>query len=175
MAKIGQPKRLIAYDTEANILRHLKGEPSRYRFVRPRTILYAAIIASVSAVMVVTLTFRHTLDMDVIRDRNPDYVRLADGAVRNAYTVKLMNRTGRARTLTLGVSGIKARQVKLIGDGDIVSPVPLDVDADKVRTVRILVTVAADDLSTSRSLTFSLASGEEKREVKTVFVPGATR
>jgi len=175
MGKIGQPSRLIAYDTEANILRRQAGKASRYRFMRPRTILYAGILAGVSAIMLLTLTFRHTLDLDVIRDRNPDHVRLTDGAVRNAYTIKLMNRSGQARTLKLGVSGIKARQIRLIGDGEIVSSVPLSVEADKVRTVRILVTVAPADLSTSRSLTFSLADGNEKREVQTVFVPGDAR
>jgi polyferredoxin len=175
MGKIGQPKRLIAYDTEANILRRQRGEQARYRFVRPRTILYTGILLLVSAIMLLTLTSRHTLDLDVMRDRNPDYVQLADGAVRNGYTLKLMNRSGNDRVLHLGVSGIKARQVKLIGDGAITSPVPLRVDADKVRTVRILVTVTPADLSASHSLTFSLADGDEKREVETVFVPGAAK
>jgi cytochrome c oxidase accessory protein FixG len=175
MDKIGQPKRLIAYDTEANILRRQRGEQARYRFVRPRTILYAGILLLVSAIMLLTLTSRHTLDLDVIRDRNPDYVQLADGAVRNGYTLKLMNRSRSDRALQLGVSGIKARQVKLIGDGEITSSVPLQVEADKVRTVRILVTVAPAGLSTSHSLTFSLVDGDEKREVKTVFVPGVAK
>jgi cytochrome c oxidase accessory protein FixG len=175
MGKIGQPKRLIAYDTEANILRRQRGEPARYRFVRPRTILYAGILLLVSAIMLLTLTSRHTLDLDVMRDRNPDYVQLADGAVRNAYTLKLMNRSRNDRTLHLGISGIRARQVKLIGDGEITSSVPLHVDADKVRTIRILVTVAPADLSASHSLTFRLADGDEKREVETVFVPGAAK
>jgi polyferredoxin len=175
MDRIGQPKRLIAYDTEANIGRRQHGETTRYRFVRPRTILYAAVLTGVSAIMLLTFTFRHTLDLDVMRDRNPDYVQLADGAVRNAYTLKLMNRSREARTLQLGVSGIQARQVRLIGDGEIISSVPLRVDADKVRTVRVLVTVAPDNLSQSRGLTFVLSDGREKHEVDAVFVPGAAR
>jgi cytochrome c oxidase accessory protein FixG len=175
MGKIGQPKRLIAYDTEANIGRRQLGKPVRYRFVRPRTVLYAGVLAAVSAIMLLTLTFRHTLDLDVLRDRNPDYVQLADGAVRNAYTLKLMNRDRQTRTLQLGVSGIKARQVRLIGDGEIVSSVPLQVEADKVRTVRVLVTVAPADLSVSHSLIFSVAADGEKRDVEAVFVPGVAR
>jgi cytochrome c oxidase accessory protein FixG len=173
MGKIGQPKGLIAYDTEANILRRQKGMRPRYRFVRARTVLYAVVLAGVSAIMLLTLTFRHTLDLDVMRDRNPDYVKLADGAVRNGYTLKLMNRSRDARILQLGVSGIKARQVRLIGDGEIISSVPLRVDADKVRTLRILITVAAPELPVSRRLTFSLSDGHETRQVEAVFVPGA--
>src|SRR5579872_655594 len=125
MHRIGQPLRLIAYDTEANVVRRQAGQPPRYRFVRPRTILYAAVLILVSAIMLLTLTFRHTLDLDVLRDRNPDYVQLADGAVRNAYTIKLMNRYGQARNLRLSVSGIRAREINVIGAGDIQSSVLL--------------------------------------------------
>jgi cytochrome c oxidase accessory protein FixG len=173
MTRIGQPLRLIAYDTEANILRRQAGQAPRHRFVRPRTILYAAVLAVVSAIMLVTLTFRHTLDLDVMRDRNPDYVQLSDGAIRNAYTLKLMNRGDRPRDLRLSVSGIKSREIKVIGDGDITSSVLLPVAADKVRTLRVLVTVARNDLAGSHGLTFTLADGKESRGVDAIFVPGA--
>ncbi len=177
MKRIGQPPRLIAYDTEANVVRRQAGQAPRYRFVRPRTVLYAAVLTVVSAIMLVTLTFRHTLDLDVMRDRNPDYVQLADGAVRNAYTLKLMNRSGQARDLRLSVSGIKARAINVIGDGDISSSVLLPVEADKVRTLRVLVTVARPDLAGSHGLFFTLADskGSEMRTADAVFVPGASR
>ena len=42
MRRVDRPLGLIAFDTEANVLRRLKGEKARFRFVRPRTILYAA-------------------------------------------------------------------------------------------------------------------------------------
>jgi cytochrome c oxidase accessory protein FixG len=174
MIKIGRPTGLIAFDTEANIGRRQRGERARFRFVRPRTLLYAAVLLAVSGIMLLTLGFRHTLELDVLRDRTPGYVTLADGAVRNAYTLKLMNRSPQARALRLSVSGIKARQVKVIGDGEIKSSVLLPVEADKVRTLRILVTVAKPDLRGSHELTFSLAdaAGKEQRSVEAVFVPG---
>ena len=108
---------LIAFDTDANIERRLKGEKPRFRFLRPRTAFYGAVLLLVSAIMLVTFTTRHTLDLDVLRDRNPNFVTLADGAVRNAYTLKLMNRSGQARTLTLSVGGLAARSVNVIGVG----------------------------------------------------------
>jgi cytochrome c oxidase accessory protein FixG len=174
MRKIGQPTGLIAFDTEANINRRQAGKPARFRFVRPRTILYGAVIATVSGIMLLTLGFRHTLELDVLRDRNPDYVTLADGAVRNGYTLKLMNRADTARTLRLSVAGIKARQVKLIGDGENNPSILLPVEADKVRTLRILVTVAKADLKESTGLTFTLADaeGREQRSATAVFVSG---
>jgi polyferredoxin len=174
MVKIGQPEGLIAYDTEANVLRRLQGRPARFRFIRGRTILYAGILAAVASVMLFTLSFRHTLDLDVLRDRNPDYVTLADGAVRNGYTLKLMNRSPEARSLLLSVSGIKTREINVIGEGKITDSVLLPVEADKVRTLRVLVTVDRKDLAASHGLDFTLSdsSRKERREVDAVFVAG---
>ncbi len=174
MMRIELPKGLIAFDTEANVERRLAGKPARFRFARPRTLLYGGILVLVSAIMLFTLSFRHTLDLDVIRDRNPNFVTLADGAVRNAYTLKLMNRTGQARMLTLSVSGLPARSVNVIGVGDVKGPVRLEVEADKVRTLRVLVTVAKSDLAASHDLDFVLSdpNSKESREVDAIFVPG---
>ena len=58
MAKIGRPARLIAYDTDLNIKRRQEGEPAVYRIVRLRTVLYAAVIAVVGAVMLYALATR---------------------------------------------------------------------------------------------------------------------
>ena len=174
MMRIELPKGLIAFDTEANVERRLAGKPARFRFLRPRTALYGGILVLVAAIMLLTLSFRHTLDLDVMRDRNPNFVTLADGAIRNAYTLKLMNRTGQARTLTLSVNGITARSVNVIGVGDVKEAVPLVVDADKVRTLRVLVTVAKPDLAASHALNFTLGdtNGKESRNVAAIFVPG---
>ena len=74
----------------------------------------------------------------------------------------------------MSVSGIRARQVKLIGDGEINPSVLLPVAADKVRTLRILVTVAKADLKDSSGLTFTLGDtdGREQRSAAAVFVSG---
>ena len=59
MAKIGRPTRLIAYDTDLNIKRRAGRRARRStRFVRMRTVLYAAIIAAVGGVMIFTLATR---------------------------------------------------------------------------------------------------------------------
>src|SRR5262249_26310839 len=58
MVRIGQPKGLIAYDTDANILHRLAGEKPKVRFVRSRTVLYAALFAAIGLAMVVGLATR---------------------------------------------------------------------------------------------------------------------
>ena len=173
MFRIGQPKGLIAFDTEANVLRRLKGETPRFRFARPRTLLYAGVLALVGGIMLFSFTTRRTVDLDVLRDRNPDFVTLADGAVRNGYTLKLMNRTGAERRLELTLSGLQAREVKIIGLGAVTLPVSLAINPDKVRTLRVLITVARPHPG-PQPIIFSLGDPlrRETRIVSTVFVAG---
>lgn len=176
MTKIGLPKRLIAYDSDANVERRINGQKPRYRFVRPRTVLYALVLLFVGSVMAVSLETRKTLDLDVLRDRIPNYIATSDGSVRNAYTLKLMNRTGRPRELTLDIQGVHAKAIDMIGVGYVNTPVALGVEADKVRTLRVLVTLAPHDLrGPSQPIRFVLSAGPERQQVDTVFISGGTQ
>lgn len=175
MVKVGLPTRLIAYDNEANVSRRMKGEPARFRFVRPRTVLYAVVLAIVAGVMIFSFAHRRTIDLDVLRDRNPNFVTLSSGAVRNGYTLKLMNRFDRPRAFVLDLAGIKPQAVNVVGMGDVHLPVTLDVEADKVRTLRVLLTVEPRDLVPgSRQIQFLLSNSAhtETRSVSAVFVSG---
>jgi cytochrome c oxidase accessory protein FixG len=178
MTRIQRPLGLIAYDTDANVLRRAKGEATGFRFVRPRILFYGVVLAVVSAAMLAALLMRSTIELDVIRDRNPNYVTLADGSVRNAYTLKLMNRAKAPRVFSLSIEHLNPVKVNVIGLGIVKLPVRLTVDADKVRTVRVLVTVAKSDLQAgSQDIDFALAdtTGGEKRETEAVFVSGGAR
>ena len=93
MEKIGRPARLIAYDTDINIKRRQQGQKPFYSIVRTRTLLYAVIIAVVGAVMTYALATRRNDGVNVLHDRNPLFVRLSDGSLRNAYTVRILNKS----------------------------------------------------------------------------------
>ena len=99
MAKIDRPARLIAYDTDLNIKRRQEGEPELYNIVRMRTVFYAAIIAIVAAVMAYALATRQSEGISVIHDRNPIFVRLSDGELRNGFTVRILNKSLEAAQL----------------------------------------------------------------------------
>ena len=177
MVRIGQPKGLIAYDTEANVERRLAGKTAQFRFMRPRTVLYGAIIILVSGIMLFSLVTRSTMEVDAIRDRNPSFVTLADGAVRNGYMVKILNMSSQTRRFTLEVSGVPIRSVNVIGVTDNARAAQFEIPADRVRSLRVLVTVPHSALAESREVAFTvveLASGE-KRSIKTAFVSGASQ
>ena len=99
--QIGRPAGLIAYDTDINAQRRLAGKPPLYRLIRARTILYAAIIALVGAVMLYSLATRNNMSVNVLHERNPLYVQLSDGGVRNDYTVRILEQ-GRSPKLRPG-------------------------------------------------------------------------
>ena len=141
MVKIGRPKGLIAYDTDLNVMRRKDGETPRFRFVRARTILYAGLFIVAAAIMVLGLTERARLDINVLRDRSPAFVLLSDGGVRNGYTVKVLNRTSAPQHYGLtveGPSGLSARATGL-GQGETLGD--FIVEPDRVRPVRVHLTL----------------------------------
>ncbi|MGE0747329.1 MAG: cytochrome c oxidase accessory protein CcoG [Rhodospirillales bacterium] len=161
MGKVGLPKGLIAYDTLANMDRRAKGESTRLRIVRPRTILYAAVIAVVGLVMLGTLATRSTLDVSVLRDRNPLFVTLSDGSIRNAYTLKVLNKEHAERRFAVAVAGIDGARVDIVGapDGE---PV-LSVGPDTVRSFRVLVTAPRGSVRESRDVEFVVTDPTDGR------------
>src|ERR1700751_1189891 len=78
MKKIGRPTGLIGYDNDINIQRRQDGKAPIYRIARPRTMIYAALVAVVGGIMLYTLATRSLLDVNVLHDRNPVAVRLSD-------------------------------------------------------------------------------------------------
>jgi cytochrome c oxidase accessory protein FixG len=155
MAKIGRPARLIAYDTDLNIHRREQGLAPEYRFARMRTLLYVAIIAAVGGVMTFALVTRTAQSISVLHDRNPVFVRLSDGAIRNAYTVRIANKRSERREFTLSITGLAGSLLDVVQtreDGRFV----VDVGPDQTREVRVLVTDYADMPPASTPVNFHL-------------------
>ena len=82
-----------------------------YRLVRPRTILYAALIVVVGAIMLYQLTHRNHMGLSVLHVRAPMYT-LARGDVRNGYTLRFANKLSEPHKFALDVSGVKDATVK---------------------------------------------------------------
>ncbi len=141
MEKIGRPARLIAYDTDINIHRRQQGEKPFYRIVRTRTVLYAAIIAVVGAVMTYALVTRHNDSVSVIHDRNPLFVHLSDGSLRNAYALRILNKSLEGRSFLLKVAGLRNADIDVMGSSTFYGADPLvEVGPDQSREFRVLVT-----------------------------------
>ena len=157
MEKIGRPSRLIAYDTEMNIERRQRGQPSIYKPIRARTIIYAALIVVIGGFMLFTLAMRADMRLNVLHDRNPLTVTLKDGSVRNAYTIRISNMKAATRRFTLEIAGAAGAQIDLVGEtADTQGHLIVEVGVDQTREARVLVTMrGAHAADTPLALTFT--------------------
>jgi cytochrome c oxidase accessory protein FixG len=142
MAKIDRPPRLIAYDTDLNVRKRQSGEPtSSTRLVRGRTVLYAAIMLIVGGIMLFSLVTRDVSGLTVIHDRNPLFVALRDGSIRNAYTIRLLNKELETRRFVLTVEGLDGAELEVVGAATSGSGRQvIEVGPDRTAEARILVT-----------------------------------
>jgi polyferredoxin len=117
MGKVGRPPKLIAYDTFRNLDAASHGDRAPIRLIRPRTILYGCLLTIVAAVLAVALANKSVLDVNVLADRNPLYVQLTDGGLRNGYTVKLLNKSYETHSYALAVEGLPGAQLTIVSAG----------------------------------------------------------
>jgi len=173
MEKVGLPRGLIGLDTTANQLRQTRGEPARYRLLRPRTLVYLAVLAIGAGVIVWSLATRPTMHVNVLHDRAPMFVPLSDGSIRNGYTVKLSNMRRDARAFSISVSGIHGATFSVVGqDIEDAYVALLEVGRDTVGTYRIFVKAPKEALA-SEAVPFTFlvidAATGESRHYETIF------
>jgi cytochrome c oxidase accessory protein FixG len=170
MLKIERPKGLISYDTDAAVASRQCGKPAVYKPVRARTIYYVVALAVVSSLMIWGLSTRQVLDLHALRDRNPTFVRLHDGAIRNSYTLKVANRSFEPMPLEVTFAGIPGAKVTHPGT-DAGQAMRIVVPANEVRAVRVFVTAPPEALTaTSVPATFEVRSGTTVSRTRTVFL-----
>ena len=99
MDQMGYPRDLVRYSSE-NADEH---QPRKW--MRPRLIGYAAMLALVSLAFTWQLTHRDSVTLDVSRDRGRLYRANWDGSVENVYTLHIQNRTQAPHTYVLSVDG----------------------------------------------------------------------
>jgi cytochrome c oxidase accessory protein FixG len=139
MDRIERPRGLVAYDTFKNLDAASHHERAPLKLIRARTVLYSAVMALVAAVMLWAWLHRTTMDISVLHDRQPLYVQLTDGALRNGYTVKLLNKLHEKRTFRLSQTGLEHAKLSIVGlEGE--EP-KIEVVTDNLRALKVLVTV----------------------------------
>ena len=147
MDKIGRPRGLIGYDTDAAVEARSCGEAPKYRLVRPRTLYYAIALASVSGLMVWGLFFgRAEATANAIRDRNPVFVKMKDGSIRDGYTLKISNHLLTPQTFNVTVEGLPGATLRIPGSQAVGERIPVTVGPDTTRGVKIFVTAPFDDM-----------------------------
>jgi len=177
MVKIDRPKGLIAYDTDLNIQRRMKGEKPRFTFLRPRVVLYAALIVGVAGLMVFGLASRAELELNSGRDRNPNYVTLSDGTVRNGYTITILNKANEARTFEVAAQSDPLMGMRIIGARE-ETPTRVTVGPDMTQDYRVFLSLPEAGVDgPSEAVRFTVTDIEtgETADSDSVFQTGDSR
>ncbi len=206
MDKLGRERGLISYatlnDYAANMALATNGgtaaiDPGRVRnadgafsdkvrhfnwkiVFRPRVLVYLGVWTLVGIGLIYALLARDRLELNVLHDRNPQFVVESDGSVRNGYMVKLLNMIPEQRTITLAIDGMPSATMRIAGqapgDGRTFA---LGVDPDKVTAVKVFVTLPKDKLTEAAdgfSLIVEDPSSHERDVYKANFnSPGAAK
>ncbi len=116
--------------------------------IRPRTLLYFAAWSGLGLALLFALSQRDRLEINVQHDRNPQFVMLKDGSIRNGYTIKLLNMIPEKRVVELAIKGLNSATMRINGVNEGASDqfdVPLD--PDKVRSLRVFITQPAEQIT----------------------------
>lgn len=166
MTKVGKPTGLIAYDTDVNIERRERGEAPVYKFIRPRTVIYTAIVAIIAFTMLYLQLNRTLSGLNVVHDRNPLYVQQMDGSFRNGYSLRILNMNNEEQIFTLTLEGMpKGSRLEVVGVGKGAAAsqtsIEVAVEPDTTRPLRALVfSPAGVKLPGSTPMSFRLVNNE---------------
>ena len=106
MDKMGYARGLIRYASENALERHLGAKDMWRRMLRPRTVIYSALLAVIIIGTGVSLVMRNPLKVDVIRDRGTLAREAAPGVIENVYRVQIMNTEEAMRSFTITAEGL---------------------------------------------------------------------
>jgi cytochrome c oxidase accessory protein FixG len=175
MERVGRPKDLIFYDTDAAVAARAAKQPAIYRYVRSRTLYYGLGLALASGLMLWGLTHRTMLDAHALRDRNPVFVRLQDGSVRNGYTLKIVNKGFDAEPVTVSLQGVAQARLKTPGQpvtGDVLH---FTVAANQDEEFRVFAIAPPSDATGSTPAAFTVQARGRAAIAKTTFMFGDAR
>ena len=124
MDKMGYERGLVKYSTQHAMNQGWNKSQMLRRILRPRVLIYFAILASIVVALLTSLVMRDSFKVDVVRDRGV-MARLAEGGMlENVYRLQIMNATETTQRYELSASGIDNLKV----ESDV-------ADADKTVTV----------------------------------------
>jgi cytochrome c oxidase accessory protein FixG len=133
MRKVCRPTGLIRYSTA-------DGDSASRRLLRPRIMVYGAVLSALIGGFAWVLTHRVPLNVDVLRDRNTLSRQLPDGRAENVYSVRIINKDSAPHEFKISAEGLD--QITVDSDA------PLQwVAAESVKSVVVRVRAPARHLS----------------------------
>jgi cytochrome c oxidase accessory protein FixG len=168
MGEIGRPRGLIDYITLEDAEREKAGGKPRAAWralLRPRTVLYFTVWAAIGLGMLFLLGTRAHTAISAAPDRNPPYMLMSDGSVRNAFTLKVRNMESRPRPMRVVLEGLPGAKMwsDEIGREAASRALTVNVPADSTLSVRAYV--MAPPNTAGQEFEFDVTSVDEQVEM----------
>jgi len=167
MTEVGRPRGLIDYLTLEDGVREQSGgqpRPAWKALMRPRTIVYFFAWSGIGLGLLFALGARSHTDISAAPDRNPPFMLMSDGSVRNAFTVKLRNMQSRPRAMRVSLEGLPGAEIWTdeTSREAAARSVERTVPADETAALRIYV--IAPPGTPAQDFAFTVASLDEQGE-----------
>ena len=111
MDKMHYPKGLIRYSTQNGVLNRWNQSQILRHVLRPRVLIYTAVLVALCVGMLVSLTTRTPLKVDIVRDRAALSRIVAGGKLENVYRLQIMNATEATQRYRISASGLDGLEV----------------------------------------------------------------
>ncbi|MEJ2118709.1 MAG: FixG Ig-like domain-containing protein [Alphaproteobacteria bacterium] len=140
MKQIGRPTKLIAYDSYRNLEAESHGERVKIKPIRPRTMVYISAVTIVTAIMAFFFVQRPILVMQVSAERNPLFVQLSNGSIRNTFILRIQNKRYEKRRFAISTEGLPTGKLVIAGRDKEANPV-VSVDPDDVEPIKVFLSL----------------------------------
>lgn len=164
MDSLGWERGLIRYDSERNLNLDQPQKP-HLDFMRLKVLGYLAALAVMTGVLVSYFVLRSDFELRVMQSRQPLFIMLSDGKVRNRYEMHIVNKTQQDENYLIMTEGIPATAMSM---GNIPNPVTVHAGKD----LRVPVKVDLDSATAGKTRNFefivvpqSAPENQEERRV----------
>ncbi|MGC1174711.1 cytochrome c oxidase accessory protein CcoG [Polaromonas sp.] len=165
MDKMNYPRGLIRFSTQAAMANKWSGPQIVKRVLRPRVLVYGAVLLALCVGLLWSLVARTPLKVDVVRDRAALSRIVAGGKLENVYRLQIMNATEQPQRYRIAAAGLEG--LVLASDAEV------DVGPAESRWVAVRLQIPYGSATPgSHPIEFSIgdAAGQSHLAEKSVFL-----
>ncbi|MEO8021643.1 cytochrome c oxidase accessory protein CcoG [Polaromonas sp.] len=165
MDKMNYPRGLVRFSTQAAMANKWSGPEIVKRVLRPRVLVYGAVLLALCVGLLWSLVARTPLKVDVVRDRAALSRIVAGGKLENVYRLQIMNATEQPQRYRIAAAGLEG--LALASDAEV------DVGPAESRWVAVRLQIPYGSATPgSHPIVFSIgdAAGQSHLAEKSVFL-----
>jgi polyferredoxin len=93
--------------------------------------------------MLTSLIYKPQIETSIFQERNPLYITLSDGSIRNVYNLKIINKNHENKQFSLAISKPNFAEIKISNHDEKNLSIPAETAVD----LKIFITIPAQKIS----------------------------